>query len=76
VSYGRQALNRERRHSRPRHYRHAQILGTAGAGIARDGSQADDVRHYAARRMSEKFHGLGDQVYVDAEKVKASNKAL
>jgi phosphomethylpyrimidine synthase len=26
--------------------------------------------------MSEKFHALGEQVYVDAEKVKESNKAL
>jgi phosphomethylpyrimidine synthase len=26
--------------------------------------------------MSKKFHDLGDQVYVDAEKVKESNKAL
>jgi phosphomethylpyrimidine synthase len=44
-----------------------------------------DVRDYAATlnekeagmaEMSEKFHALGDQVYVDAEKVKESNKAL
>jgi phosphomethylpyrimidine synthase len=27
-------------------------------------------------QMSEKFKALGEQVYVDAEKVKASNKAL
>ena len=44
-----------------------------------------DVRDYAATlndkeqgmaQMSEKFKALGEQVYVDAEKVKASNKAL
>ena len=27
-------------------------------------------------KMSEKFRALGEQVYVDAEKVKESNKAL
>ena len=27
-------------------------------------------------RMSEKFKAMGEQVYVDAEKVKESNKAL
>ena len=49
-----------------------------------------DVRDYAAglndpgtltaehgmQLMSEKFKALGEQVYVDAEKVKESNKAL
>jgi phosphomethylpyrimidine synthase len=44
-----------------------------------------DVRDYAATlndkeagmaQMSEKFKSLGEQVYVDAEKVKESNKAL
>jgi phosphomethylpyrimidine synthase len=44
-----------------------------------------DVRDYAATlndkesgmaQMSEKFKALGNDVYVDAEKVKASNKAL
>jgi phosphomethylpyrimidine synthase len=44
-----------------------------------------DVRDYAATlndkeqgmaAMSEKFKSLGEQVYVDAEKVKQSNKAL
>ena len=44
-----------------------------------------DVRDYAATlnekeagmaEMSKKFHELGDQVYVDAETVKESNKAL
>jgi phosphomethylpyrimidine synthase len=44
-----------------------------------------DVRDYAATlndkkqgmaQMSEKFRQLGEQVYVDAEKVKESNKAL
>jgi phosphomethylpyrimidine synthase len=44
-----------------------------------------DVRDYAATlneqqsgmaAMSEKFKALGNDVYVDAEKVKASNKAL
>ncbi len=44
-----------------------------------------DVRDYAATlndkeagmaQMSEKFKALGEQVYVDAEKVKQSNKAL
>ncbi len=44
-----------------------------------------DVRDYAAGlnekqagmdQMSEKFNAMGQQVYVDAEKVKASNKAL
>jgi phosphomethylpyrimidine synthase len=44
-----------------------------------------DVRDYAATlnekeagmaEMSKKFHALGDQVYVDADKVKESNKAL
>jgi phosphomethylpyrimidine synthase len=44
-----------------------------------------DVRDYAAtlndkeagmKEMSDKFNALGQQVYVDAEKVKASNKAL
>ena len=43
-----------------------------------------DVRDYAATlneqqsgmaQMSEKFKALGNDVYVDAEKVKASNKA-
>ena len=28
------------------------------------------------RQMSEKFKAMGEQVYVDAEKVKESNKAL
>jgi phosphomethylpyrimidine synthase len=44
-----------------------------------------DVRDYAATlneqqsgmaAMSEKFKALGNDVYVDAEKVKASNQAL
>ncbi len=44
-----------------------------------------DVRDYAATlndkeqgmaQMSEKFKALGEQVYVDAEKVKESNKVL
>jgi phosphomethylpyrimidine synthase len=44
-----------------------------------------DVRDYAATlndqqsgmaAMSEKFKALGNDVYVDADKVKASNKAL
>jgi phosphomethylpyrimidine synthase len=44
-----------------------------------------DVRDYAAglndkeqgmAAMSEKFKALGEQVYVDAETVKESNKAL
>ena len=44
-----------------------------------------DVRDYAATlndkergmaQMSEKFRQLGEQVYVDADKVKESNKAL
>ena len=44
-----------------------------------------DVRDYAATlndkeqgmaQMSEKFRQLGEQVYVDAEKVKASNKSF
>ena len=44
-----------------------------------------DVRDYAAglnerqagmAEMSEKFKAMGEQVYVDAEKVKESNKAL
>jgi phosphomethylpyrimidine synthase len=44
-----------------------------------------DVRDYAATlndkevgmaQMSEKFRELGEQVYIDADKVKASNKAL
>ena len=44
-----------------------------------------DVRDYAARMndkdagmaaMSEKFKEMGGQVYVDAERVKASNEAL
>ena len=30
----------------------------------------------AMARMSEKFKAMGKQVYVDAEKVKESNKAL
>ena len=38
-----------------------------------------DVRDYAAKgmaEMSEKFRALGSEVYVDASRVKASNKAL
>jgi phosphomethylpyrimidine synthase len=44
-----------------------------------------DVRDYAATlnekesgmaEMSKKFHDLGDEVYIDAAKVKESNKAL
>jgi phosphomethylpyrimidine synthase len=44
-----------------------------------------DVREYAATlnekeagmaEMSEKFKALGEQVYVDADKVRGSNKAL
>jgi phosphomethylpyrimidine synthase len=44
-----------------------------------------DVRDYAATlndqqvgmaEMSEKFKALGEQVYVDAEKVRESNKAF
>ena len=44
-----------------------------------------DVRDYAAGlnekqagmdQMREKFKAMGEQVYVDAEKVKESNKAL
>jgi phosphomethylpyrimidine synthase len=44
-----------------------------------------DVRDYAAtlnekeagmEQMSEKFREMGEQVYVDADKVKESNKAL
>ena len=44
-----------------------------------------DVRDYAATlnekesgmaEMSEKFKEMGEQVYVDADKVKESNKAL
>jgi phosphomethylpyrimidine synthase len=44
-----------------------------------------DVRDYAAKlndkeagmaQMSEKFKAMGDQVYVEAEKVKESNRTL
>jgi phosphomethylpyrimidine synthase len=44
-----------------------------------------DVRDYAAKQndkdagmaaMSEKFKEMGSQVYLDAERVKASNKSL
>jgi phosphomethylpyrimidine synthase len=34
------------------------------------------VRLAGATKMSEKFKAMGEQVYVDAEKVKESNKAF
>jgi phosphomethylpyrimidine synthase len=39
-------------------------------------SVSKDEAERGMAEMSEKFHALGDQVYVDAEKVKESNKAL
>ena len=36
----------------------------------------EDEAEAAMKAMGEKFHALGEQVYVDAEKVKESNRAL
>ena len=42
-----------------------------GIGVSQKGVIEDGMA-----QMSEKFNALGGQVYVDAEKVKESNKAL
>ncbi len=46
-----------------------------GAALAKPGVSKDEAEA-GMRAMSEKFKALGEQVYVDAEKVKESNKAL
>jgi phosphomethylpyrimidine synthase len=43
---------------------------------AEHGLSAEALAKAGMKLMSEKFKALGEQVYVDAEKVKESNKAL
>jgi len=43
---------------------------------AKAGSSAEAVAKAGMKEMSDKFNAMGQQVYVDAEKVKESNKAL
>ena len=42
----------------------------ARSAVSKDEAEA------GMKRMSEKFNAMGQQVYVDADKVKESNKAL
>ena len=44
--------------------------------ILKERSVSKDEAEAGMKEMSEKFHALGDQVYIDAENGKASNKAL
>jgi phosphomethylpyrimidine synthase len=50
----------------------ASLGGNEKAALGLDASTAEA----GMKEMSEKFKALGNDVYVDAEKVKASNKAL
>ena len=47
-------------------------LGLAGESA----SSADAVAQAGMAQMSEKFRQMGGEVYLDAEKVKASNRVL
>jgi len=51
-------------------------VGMTQAGIIEDGLPAEAFAQAGMAQMSEKFRQMGEQVYVDAEKVKESNKAL
>jgi phosphomethylpyrimidine synthase len=46
------------------------------SGTIEDGMSAEALAKAGMKQMSEKFKELGEQVYVDAEKVKESNRVL
>ena len=50
--------------------------GWREAAVVEAGSSADAVAQAGMAQMSEKFRQMGGEVYLDAEKVKASNRAL
>jgi phosphomethylpyrimidine synthase len=52
---------------------YAATLNDPAAGV---GSPAEAVAKAGMAQMSEKFRQMGNEVYVDAEAVKASNRAL
>jgi phosphomethylpyrimidine synthase len=51
-------------------------VGMTQSGIIADGLPAEAIAKAGMAQMSEKFRQMGEQVYVDAEKVKESNKAF
>jgi phosphomethylpyrimidine synthase len=54
----------------------ATLNDQKGFGAEGEQSPSSLTREAGMAQMSEKFKALGEQVYVDAEKVKESNKAL
>ena len=56
---------------------YAATLNDQKVGSAEGANQLSSLtREAGMAEMTEKFKALGEQVYVDAEKVKESNKAL
>jgi phosphomethylpyrimidine synthase len=51
-------------------------MGLTQSGVLADGLPAEEFAKAGMAEMSEKFRQMGEQVYVDAERVKESNKAL
>jgi phosphomethylpyrimidine synthase len=54
----------------------ATLNDQQGFGAGGDQNPSSLTKEQGMAQMSEKFRQLGEQVYVDAEKVKESNKAL
>jgi phosphomethylpyrimidine synthase len=51
-------------------------VGMSMTGILEDGLPAEAIAKAGMAQMSEKFKAMGGQVYLDAEKVKESNRVL
>jgi phosphomethylpyrimidine synthase len=51
-------------------------VGMTMSGVLADGLPDDAVAKAGMAAMSEKFRAMGEQVYVDADKVKESNRVL
>jgi phosphomethylpyrimidine synthase len=51
-------------------------VGMSMSGVLQDGLPAEAYAKAGMAQMSEKFRDMGEQLYLDAEKVKESNKAL
>ncbi|WP_296517214.1 phosphomethylpyrimidine synthase ThiC [Rhodopseudomonas sp.] len=51
-------------------------VGMSISGVLEDGLSAEALAKAGMAQMSQKFQSMGEQLYLDAEKVKASNKAL
>jgi phosphomethylpyrimidine synthase len=51
-------------------------MGLTQSGVLADGLPAEAFAKAGMAEMSEKFKAMGEQVYVDAERVKESNRVL